>query len=326
MYKMKIKDIGGEFGLIERINKSIKLFSKDVVAGIGDDAAVLKHDKNNYLLFTTDMLVENDHFSLKYSTPMQVGMKAIEQNASDIAAMGGIPKFAVISIALPNDIDAEFVGGLYKGINKKAKEYRINIVGGNISHSREIVINVALIGFVEKKNLALRSGAEIGDLIFCSGDAGKSTAGLELLRHNKKGKSIKPHLEPKSRLDLARKLVKIGINSMIDVSDGIASEVKHICDESKVGAVIYADKIPISKNTIIDSRKVGKDAVDFALYGGEDFELVFTASKNKLKQLKKLDIKVIGEIVDKKFGIKLIRNNKKQNIESGFDHFKRIRV
>jgi len=323
---MKIREIGGEFGLIDRIKKSIILFSKDVAVGIGDDAAVLEYDKDNYMLLTTDMLVENDHFSLKFSTPMQIGMKAVEQNVSDIAAMGGIPKFAVVSIALPKDIDVGFVDGLYNGINKKAREYKISIVGGNITHSREIVINVALVGFVEKKYLALRSGAGIGDLIFCSGDVGKSTAGLELLRHNLKGESIKTHLEPKSRLKLARELAKIGINSMIDVSDGVASEVKHICEQSKAGAVIYADKIPISKNTIIDSKKLGKDAVDFALYGGEDFELVFTASREKLKQLKKFDVTVIGEIADKKDEIKLVRNNKKISIESGFDHFKRIKV
>ena len=117
---MKIKQIGGEFGLIERIKSKIKLYSKDIVAGIGDDAAVLKHDKNNYILFTTDMLVENDHFSLKYSKPEQIGMKAIEQNVSDIAAMGGLPRHAVISLALPNKIDAEFVDRLYDGMNKKA--------------------------------------------------------------------------------------------------------------------------------------------------------------------------------------------------------------
>ena len=322
---MKINELG-EFGLIDNIKKNIKLFSNEVIAGIGDDAAVLKYDKKSYMLFTTDMLVENDHFSLKFSSPMQIGMKAIEQNVSDIAAMGGVPRFGVISLALPNYIDADFVDELYKGINKKSREYKIDIVGGNITHSRWIVINVALIGFVEKKYLALRSGAKIGDLIFCSGDVGKSTAGLELLRHNKKGKSIKPHLEPKSRLRLARELVKIGINSMIDVSDGVASEVGHICNESKVGAVIYSDKIPISKNTIIDAKKVGKDAIDFALYGGEDFELVFTAKKNKLRQLKKFDAAVIGEIVGNKNGINLIRNGEKINIESGFDHFKRIKV
>ena len=323
---MKISDLGGEFALIERIKNKTRLFSKDVIAGIGDDAAVLKYDKNNYLLFTTDMLVENDHFSLKYSSAEQIGMKAIEQNVSDIAAMGGLPKYAVISLALPNDIGVEFVDGLYNGINKKSKEYKINIVGGNITHSKEIIVSVAMIGFVEKRYLALRSSAKVGDLIFCSGDVGKSTAGLELLRHNKKGKSIKIHLEPKSRLGLARKLVKIGINSMIDVSDGVAPEVQHICDESNVGAVIYADQIPISKDTIDDSKKIKKNPVDFALYGGEDFELVFTVPKNKSKQFKKYDVKIIGEIVDKRYGIKLIKNGRKLNLESGFDHFKRTRV
>ncbi len=322
---MKIKDIG-EFGLIDRIKNKTRIFSREVVVGIGDDAAVLKYDKENYLLFTTDMLVENDHFSLKYWKPEQIGMKAIEQNASDIAAMGGIPKFALVSLALPSNIDVEFADKLYNGINKKAGKYKIDIVGGNITHSKEIVINVALIGLVEKKYLALRSGAKIGDLIFCSGDAGKSAAGLELLRHNLKGKSIKKHLEPDGRLDLARGLVKIGVNSMIDVSDGVASEVKHICDESKAGAIIYADKLPLSKNTIIDSKKLNKNPLDFALYGGEDFELVFTANKNKIKQLKKYDVRVIGKIVNKKYGVKLIRNNKKLDIESGFDHFRRIRV
>ena len=320
---MKIKGIGGEFALIERIRGNTKLYSKDVVVGIGDDAAVLGYNGKNYLLLTTDMLVENDHFSLKYSTPKQIGMKAVEQNVSDIAAMGGIPKHAVISLALPNDAGVEFVDSLYKGINEKCKRYGISIVGGNITHSKEIVVNVAMLGLVEKKCLALRKGAKVGDLIFCSGDVGKSSVGLELLRHNLKGESVKSHLEPKSRLELARKLVKIGINSMIDVSDGVASEVRHICNESKVGALIYADKIPISKATMNDSKRLKKDALDFALYGGEDFELVFTANKNKLK---KLDVSVIGKIVEKKRGVKLIKNNKKYAFESGFDHFKRLKV
>ncbi len=323
---MKIKDIGGEFALINRIKNKIKIYSKDVIIGIGDDAAVLNYDKSKCLLFTTDMMVENDHFSLKYSAPEQIGMKAIEQNVSDIASMGGLPKFALISLALPSDIDVEFIDRLFNGINKKSKKYKISVVGGNLSHSKEIIVNVALIGFVEKKHLALRNGAKIGDLIFCSGNVGSSSVGLELLRNNLKGKSTKTHLEPECRLSLAQKLVKIGINSMIDVSDGVASEVKHICDESKAGAIIYADKIPISKYTINDSKKVGKDAVDFALYGGEDFELVFTASKSKLSKLKKYDVTVIGKIIDKKYGVKLIKNNKEYELESGFDHFKRLDV
>ena len=324
--QMKIKSIGGEFGLIERISNKIQLFSKDVVAGIGDDAAVLNYDKNNYLLITTDTLIENDHFSLKYSNPEQIGMKAVEQNVSDIAAMGGIPKYALVSLAMPKNISVEFVDKLYDGINQKSKKYKINIVGGNITHSKEIIVNVALIGFVEKKYLALRSGAKINDLIFCSGDVGKSTAGLELLRSNVKGNSIKKHLEPQSRLNLARELVRVGINSMIDVSDGVASEVKHICEQSNVGAIIYCDKIPISKDTINDAKKIKKNQIDLSLYGGEDFELIFTAGKNKLKKLKEYDVAVIGKIVDKKYGVKLIKNGKKLDLESGFDHFKRIRV
>ena len=323
---MKIEDIGGEFRLIERIKKSVNAYSKDVIAGIGDDAAVLKSNKKNYMLLKIDALVENCHSSLKYSKPEQIGMKAIEQNVSDIAAMGGFPKYAVVSLALPDSIDVEFIDGLYKGINKRAGEYGINIVGGNITHSLGIAINVALIGFVEKEFLKLRSGAKIGDLIFCSGDVGKSAAGLELLRRGFAASSIKKHLEPRCRLDLARKLARISINSMIDVSDGVAPEVAHICEQSGTGAVIYADKIPISKDTIASAKKAGKSALDFALYGGEDFELVFTADKNKLSQFKKYGVSVIGEIVGKKQGIGLVKDNKKIDLESGFEHFKRFGI
>ncbi|MBI2101730.1 thiamine-phosphate kinase [Candidatus Woesearchaeota archaeon] len=318
---MKIKGIGGEFGLIERIKKNVRLFSKDVILGIGDDSAVLKYGKK-YLLLKTDMLVQDVHFSLKHSTPEQIGARAIEQNVSDIASMGGLPKYALVSLALPKNTEVDFVDRLYRGINKKSGKYKISVVGGDLSQSSKVVVGIFLAGFVENKYLALRSGARISDLVFCSGDAGKSAVGLELLKNNKKGKSIKKHLEPCARLDLARKLAKIGINSMIDISDGIASEIGHICHESKVGAVIYADKIPMSKNTINDAKKLNKNPLDFALYGGEDFELVFTADKSKLKQLKKYDVKVIGKIVDKKYGIKLVKNNKEFRLKSGFDHFK----
>ena len=318
---MNLKSIGG-FGLIKRIRKKVNLYSKDIVVGIGDDAAVLKYDNKHYLLFKTDMLVQDVHFSLKYSTPEQIGAKAIEHNVSDIASMGGFPKFAIISLALPKNIEVEFVDRLYYGINKTAQEYKINIVGGDLSSSKKIMVSIALIGFVEKKYLALRNKAKVGDLIFCSGNVGSSSVGLGLLKRNKKGESIKKYIEPQSRLNLSRKLVKIGIKSMIDVSDGVASELKHICEESNVGAIIHADKIPISKDTINDSKKLNKNPLDFALYGGEDFELVFTASKNKLKQLKRYDVTVIGDIVNKRHGVKIIRNGKKTELKNGFDHFK----
>ena len=320
---MKVSDFGGEFELIKRIGKKTKLFSKDVLIGIGDDAAVLKAGKK-YLLFTTDMLVEDDHFSLKYSTPEQIGMKAIEVNVSDIAAMGGLPEHALISLALPKDIELKFIDGLYKGLNKAGKKYKINIIGGDITHSKQIVINIAMLGFAEKKNLCLRKDAKVNDIICVTGDLGKSTAGLWLLLKNKKGESIKPHLEPKARLDFSKKIAKYA-NAMEDVSDGLAQEVRNICNESKVGAVIYKEKIPLSKSTIDDAKKVNKNPYDFALYGGEDFELVFTINKKNLSLLNeklKDKIYVVGKILNKKQGIYLLDKNKKTKLKKGYDHFK----
>ena len=321
---MDISSIGGGMELIKRIKSKITKFSNDVVVGIGDDAAVLKFDKNRYMLMTTDMLVENDHFSLKWSTPKQIGKKSMECNVSDIAVMGGIPKYALISLSLPKGIPLEFVDGFYNGIREVAKRYRIDIIGGDTTHSDEVVVNIAMVGFVEKEFLALRSKAKPGELIFVSGDIGKSTAGLELLRGNEKGKSIKPHLEPKCQLDLARKLVKLGVKTMEDVSDGLASEVKNICNASGTGANIYLDKIPLSKNTVEDARKVGKEPHNLALYGGEDFEIVFTIAKKLVKKLKGLDVTMVGEITPKKEGIWLIDKGKKLPLGKGFDHFSEI--
>jgi len=317
---MKVADIGGEFELIKRISKKTKIFSKDVLVGIGDDTAVLKYDKDRYLLFTTDMLVEDDHFSLKFSSAEQIGMKSVEVNVSDIAAMGGMPKHVLISLALPKNIDLKFIDGLYNGFSKVGKKYKINIIGGDITHSKQIVINVAMIGFVEKENLCLRRDAKVNDLICVSGDLGKSAAGLELLFNKKKGKSIKFHLEPKARLDFARKVARY-VNAMEDVSDGLAQEIRNICDASKKGAVIYREKIPISKNVINDAKKIKKDPYGFALYGGEDFELVFTISKDNFKKLKN-KVYVVGKILNKKEGIYLLDKNKKFKLRKGYDHFK----
>jgi len=319
--KMRLDELG-EFGLIERLRKKVKLFSKDAIVGIGDDAAVLKYDKNNFMILTTDMLVEDVHFSLEYFKPEQIGMKAVEQNVSDIAAMCGTPKYALVSLAIPKNTDVSFIERLYDGINKSSRKYKISIVGGNISSSKKIIVDVAMAGFVRKKNLALRRNAKKGDLIFCSGNVGKSACGLELLRKNKKGVSAKYHLEPKSRLDLSGKLSQIGINAVIDVSDGVAPEILHLCKKSKVGARVFIEKIPISKSTISDAKKIGKKPFELALYGGEDFELIFTAPKNNLEKLKDLDCKAIGEIVSKKDGIKFFKNGKLVRLRRGFEHFR----
>ena len=266
------------------------------------------------------MLVEEDHFSLKFSSAEQIGMKAIEVNVSDIAAMSGLPKHALISLALPKNIDLKFIDGLYRGFNKAGKKYKINIIGGDITHSKQIVINIAMIGFVEKENLCLRRDAKVNDLVCVSGDLGKSAAGLELLFNKKKGKSIKFNLEPKARLDFARKVARY-VNAMEDVSDGLAQEIRNICDASKKGAVIYKEKIPISKKVINDAKKIKKDPYNFALYGGEDFELVFTISKDNFKKLKN-KVYVVGKILNKKEGIYLLDKNRKIRLGKGYDHFK----
>jgi thiamine-monophosphate kinase len=267
------------------------------------------------------MLVCGDHFRLDWMTPKQVGAKAVEANVSDIASMGGLPKYALVSIALPEDAEIEMVGELYAGMRKAAAKYGLEIVGGNTTHSRTMTIDLSIIGFVEKDRLTLRSGAKVGDLICTTGDLGKSTAGLELLRARKKGYT-QYYKNPKCRLREARKIAEHA-NSMIDVSDGLASEVGHICKMSGVGAEVYAEKIPISAKTRAAARAVGKNPLNYALHGGEDYELVFTVPKSKLKKIKvACPITVVGRILPKKAGRWLLEGGKTKPLGGGFDHFK----
>ena len=316
---MKISKVG-EINLIKRISKNIKLFSKDIIKGIGDDTAVLKFDKKHYLLLTTDTLVEDDHFNLSWFSAEQIGNKAIESNVSDIAAMGGFPKYTLISLTLPKNTNIDFIDKLYNGINKKCKKYKINLIGGNLSNGKNIVISVIVIGLVEKKNLCLRSNAKINDLILVTGNLGSSRAGLELLRNNKKGKSINYYLNSKSKLNMGRKLSKHA-NAMEDISDGLASEVLNICSESKTGAVIYKDLVPLNKNTISDAKKVNKNPYDYALFGGEDYELVFTLNKKHSNKIKN-NFTIVGKILPKKQGVYLLDNGKKKKLSYGYDQFK----
>ena len=312
---MKVKDIG-EFGLINRITK--RPIDKKILVGIGDDAAVFKTDKGLQVL-TTDCLVEGDHFRREWFTAMQIGMKAIEINVSDIAAMGAIPKYVLVSIALPKNLDVEFVDKLYEGMWKTCDKYNIEIIGGNMAHCEKIVISNTLTGEVDKKNLGLRSGAKPGDFIFVSGHLGNGRAGLRLLQEGIVGfeKVKKSYLEPQAQLKTASKIAPF-VNCMIDVSDGLAPEVKHICDESKCGAIIYKDKVPISDEVRAVARRLEEDEYDYALYGGEDFELVYTASNENLDKIKGF---LVGEIIKNK-KINLYSNGKKKAIaEKGYDHF-----
>lgn len=313
---MKISKIG-EFGLIKRIYRKAR--DKNVLVGIGDDAAVVKIGKK-LAVITTDTLIEGDHFNLAYFTSEQVGMKAIEINVSDIGSMGASPKYALVSLALRRNMDVEFVDGLYKGIRKSASKHNIEIIGGNLTHANQIMVDICLIGFVEKKNLCLRSHAKPGDLILVSGDLGASAAGLNLFLKKIKGyDSIKKkHLEPKAKLNKVKPFLKY-INAMEDISDGLASEVLHMCEQSKLGAVIYADNIPIKDEVREASETVGKDALDYALYGGEDFELVFTVSEKNLNKVRGF---LVGEITKKK-DVKIHKKGEELKLKKhGYDHFK----
>jgi thiamine-monophosphate kinase len=292
----------GEFGLIDKFKKMIRL-DPSVIKGTGDDCAVLKLDKHRYQLFTCDMLVEGVDFHYE-ENPCLIGRKSLAVSISDIAACGGLPRYCLASLGMPGDTSVEFVNKLIRGMLDIAKKYKINIVGGDLSRSGRLVIDISMLGIVEKRCLVLRSGAKIGDKIFVTGSLGGSILGR--------------HLSFVPRIEEARLLVKkFKLNSMIDISDGLAQDLGHILTESKVGAIIYQELIPINKQA--------KGLAD-ALYSGEDFELLFTLSHKESKKIiknKSLQVQPIGEIVDKNFGFRMVDKSGKEKIiqPKGFRHF-----
>lgn len=303
---VKIKDLG-EINLIKRLSKGFHL-DRSVIKGAGDDTAVIRWTKDKYLLFTCDMVIEDVHFNLKESTPFQIGWKALGRNISDIAAMGGVPRYAVVSLGISPESDISVADGICKGIKNLADRFGVSIVGGDMAKAKKIVIDISLIGEVEKNKLTLRSGAKKGDAIIVTGALGGSI----------KGK----HLNFMPRISEARKILKgFKINSMIDISDGLALDLYRILKASSVGAYIYEEAIPISK----DARML-----ENALYDGEDYELLFTMSAkeagrffNTTSQKMKTLLTLIGEIVDKKKGYKIIRQDgRKEKVKAvGYLHF-----
>jgi len=253
---MKISQLG-EFGLIDALKKFAPV-SKDVIKGIGDDAAVLPFSQDKYLLLTSDMLAEGTHFSRRMP-PQSIGHKALACNISDIAAMGGYPTFAVISIGIPKDLPVSFIKDVYKGIQLLARAYNVSIVGGDTIKTKKIVINIALLGLVEKKNLITRDGASPNDWVFVTGALGGSF---------KSGR----HLNFLPRLAQARFLIeKFPPSAMIDISDGLSGDLNHILKASKVGSRLDYASIPLHKGVSITQ----------ALNDGEDFELLFTLARHR---------------------------------------------
>jgi len=313
---MKLEEIG-ERGLIKRITR--KPGRKDVVVGIGDDAAVIRFGER-FLLYTTDMLVEGDHFKIEWATPEQIGRKAMVSNISDIAAMGGTPDYALVSISLNDEVEVEFVDGLYRGMHEIGDEHGVEIIGGDTTHGGLIVINIIVIGETDEEMLCLRSGAQKGDYILVSGPLGGSRAGLELLYrgYSEPRGPIEKHLDPRCRIDISGRIAPY-TNAMIDVSDGLASEIAHICEESRVGAIIERNNIPMEQATRETGDILGLDPFRFALDGGEDFELVFTVPSENLEYVRGHGI-VVGRIVEEDKGIKMI-NGETIDLVGGYDHF-----
>jgi thiamine-monophosphate kinase len=303
---MRIRDID-EIELIKRLSKNFRL-DRTVIKGPGDDAAVIRWTKGRYLLYTCDMTIEGVHFDLRKATPFQAGWKALGRNISDIGAMGGIPKYAVVSLAISKERELSVADGICKGLKSVADRFGVNIVGGDMAESRNIVIDVSLIGEVEKKKLTLRSGAKIGDIILVTGSLGRSIK--------------EKHLNFMPRVNEVRGILKkYKINSMIDISDGLALDLNRILEASGVGSRVYESAIPLSKDAA---------SVDDALYDGEDYELLFTMGVREARRfyraaLNRIEtpVSLIGEITAKKDGYRIVgKDGKEEEMKiKGYLHF-----
>ena len=317
----------GEFQLIKLLTENNKLRNKSSVYGVGDDAAVLK--TNKYQVITTDLLLEGIHFDLMYSPLKHLGYKAVVANISDILAMNAIPKQITVSIAVSNRFSTEDIKTLYEGIYLACDNYKVDLIGGDTSSSvTGLLISITAIGEVEnKKDIVYRKNAKPNDLICVSGDLGAAYMGLQLLEREKKvfletgsqqpdldGKDyvLERYLKPEARKDIIRLFNEKAIKptSMIDISDGLSSEMMHICTQSKVGCDIYASKIPIDVTTGNIAEEFNMDPTIAALNGGEDYELLFTIpikDFDKIKDIK--EFKIIGNISSEQDGKNIVMDD-----------------
>lgn len=331
----------GEFGLIDRLTEKLPKFNESTKHGVGDDCAVLHYPAGNDVLVTTDMLLEGVHFDLTYVPLKHLGYKSAVVNFSDIYAMNGIPRQITVSLGISKRFTVEHMEALYAGIRLACENYGVDIVGGDTTASHAgLVISITCIGDCKEGQAVLRSGAKDTDLICVSGDFGSSYMGLQLLEREKvasagqkdfqpdfAGKEylIERQLKPEARRDIIAELDKAGIvpTSMMDVSDGLSSELLHICHASNTGCRIYEDRIPIDYQTAVMAEELGMNLVTAALNGGEDYELVFTVPLHMHDQVKNLPgIKVIGHITKPELGCALItRDGSELELKAqGFNH------
>ncbi len=346
---MKLSELG-EFGLIENIRKSAGRLTPPVMIGIGDDAAVLKVSPSSSLLATTDMMIEGVHFDLRYTDFYSLGWKSTAVNLSDIAAMGGLPRFCLTSIGIPNSISPKQVAEFYRGCNTLLQSCDAILVGGDTCSSRkDLVINVMMLGESVKNGAITRAGAKPGDRIFVTGTLGDSSAGLEVLKRGvrdrrSRGKTIpflfrnsrsavsrlvERHLRPEPRVEWGMTIaLSRCVHAMIDISDGLSSDLAHICEQSRVGALINAEKIPLSSSLCRTADNLDHPPIHYALSGGEDYELLFTVPTSRIQKLQTLGLPLteIGEITrTQTMMIVDSRGNKTLLKPTGYNHFARSR-
>ena len=320
----------GEFGLIKHLTDSVKLSHTTSVKGVGDDAAVLEFDKKQVLV-TTDLLVEGVHFDLSYMPLKHLGYKAVMVNLSDVYAMNGLATQITVSIAVSNRFPLEAIEELYAGIHLACKTYNIDLIGGDTTSSTKgLLISITAIGEVEKASIVYRDGAKAGDLLVVTGDLGAAYLGLQVLEREKQVFKANPNaqpdldnytylverqLKPEARGDISKLLKDLEVKptSMIDISDGLSSEIIHICQQSMVGCNLYEDKIPLDQQVISTCEEFKMDSTMVALSGGEDYELLFTVDPADYPKIKgNPSLTVIGHMTEANEGMHLVtRANQK---------------
>lgn len=334
---MKVSEIG-EFGLIDQLARMVSTAEdnkapawRHLILGIGDDAAAWQGEATIQLA-TVDALVQDVHFRLNLTSWAELGWKAIAINLSDIAAMGGQPRYALVSLALPDETEVENVTSLYQGMLELARRFEVAIVGGNISRAPLLVINVTVFGNAEGQNLLTRSAAKVGDEVAVTGYLGAAAAGLEMLTKRLQfdaeatASLKKAFVQPYPRIAEGQALVKCGVKAAIDISDGLISDLNHICHSSQVGARIEVERVPIAPTV---KANFGTRALELALSGGEEYELLFTARPGVIESVRSAvscPVIVIGEIVaDKASKITLVdkKGNPVSLPRTGWDHFAR---
>lgn len=333
----------GEFGLIREIRNRFGKVGRSIIKGIGDDAAVIRPTPGSTLLVSTDLFIEGIHFHLGFQSLFDVGYRATASNLSDIAAMGGCPQYLLVALAIPDHLSLSGIRKLYRGLMHPCQFHGVELIGGDTSSSQSgIFVSLTILGRGESGHELKRGGAQVGDLVYVTGTLGDSRAGLHILQsryQQSRGQRKKPyeqflikrHLRPIPRIHLGRLLAKQRLaKAAIDLSDGLSGDLRHLCEESKVGVELWAKAIPLSSQFRAYAAQERLDSLQLALMGGEDYELLFTISprnQNTLRHASKaldLPITCIGEIKAKGFGIRLkLEDGLYRQIPiQSYDHFR----